>query len=109
MPNLIGSMNLDGTLKGVISGGSRFTGKLANATLRGMSVELRIQEGTNILQWKYEDETEWKDLIDLSTIDYETLSNLPKINGEPIIGELGDLIMLTSDEATEQELLDLLN
>jgi len=49
MPNLIGSMNLDGTLKGVISGGSRFTGKLANATLRGMSVELRIQEGTNIL------------------------------------------------------------
>ena len=85
MPNLFGKMNLDGTLRGTISGGSKLTGILSNPALRGYTVEIRI-DGT-ILQYRHENEDTWTDLIDLSTIDYETLSNLPLINGVELVGD----------------------
>lgn len=84
MPNLIGSMNLDGTLKGIISGGSKITGQLSNATLRGIPVELRIDE--TVLQWKYLDSDTWTDLIDLNDLDYEQFENLPQINDVILTG-----------------------
>ena len=110
MPNLIGKMNIDGTLKGIISGGATFTGRLSNPALRGERVELRMNDQL-ILQFRYEDEddTAWRDLIDLSVTDYETLSNLPTVNGEELMGELSGIFMLVSDEITEQELTNILN
>lgn len=102
MPNLIGSLNVDGTLRGVISNGtSVITGKLSNATLRGVAVELRI-EGT-ILQWKYEDKDEWQDLIDLSTLDYETLQNLPTIDGVEIKGEIAQMIISAIQDILDEK------
>ena len=96
-------------LTGTLSSPANITGVLSNATLRGAKVELRI-EGT-IIQYKYEDEddTAWRDLIDLSVTDYETLLNLPTVNGEELRGELSGIFMLVSDEITEQELTNILN
>lgn len=109
MPSLTGILQNVETLTGVISNPhpivtgvistpSTITGHLSNVTLRGMPVELRI-DGT-ILQWKYEDEEEWNDLIDLSTIDYEQLTNLPSINGIQLIGNktLADLGISSRNE-----------
>lgn len=94
MPNLIGSLNKDATLTGIISSPftvtgtlstpSTITGALSNATLRGIPVELQINN--TMLQWKYLDEEEWRDLIDLQNIDYELLNNLPQIEGVELIG-----------------------
>ena len=99
----------DLTLYGNINPKLQLTGLLSNATLRGIPVELSI-DGTT-LRWKYldEDDSSWRDLIDLNTIDYELLTNLPTLNGNALVGELNDLFMLPSDEVTEQELMNLLN
>ena len=87
-------------LKGTLSSPANIEGHLSNATLRGIPVELQV-DGT-MLQWKYVDETEWRDLIDLNNIDYELLENLPRIEGVKLIGnktfeDLG-LSALTSAE-----------
>ena len=74
MPNLNGYLSPRGTA----------TGYLSNVTLRGIPVELRIS-GT-VLQWKYEDEETWTDLIELNTLDYESMRNLPMINGVQLTG-----------------------
>ena len=74
MPNLNGYLSPRGTA----------TGYLSNVTLRGIPVELRIS-GT-VLQWKYENEDTWTDLIDLTTLDYASLQNLPMINGVQLTG-----------------------
>lgn len=74
MPNLNGYLSPRGTA----------TGYLSNVTLRGIPVELRIS-GT-VLQWKYEDEDTWTDLIELNTLDYESMRNLPMINGVQLTG-----------------------
>lgn len=100
MPNLIGSLKKDGTLTGILSSPSTVTGYLSNVTLRGIPVELQV-DGT-MLQWKYVDETEWRDLIDLNNINYELLGNLPQIEGVELIGnktfeDLG-LVALTAAE-----------
>lgn len=71
-------------LKGTLSSPANIEGRLSNATLRGIPVELQV-DGT-MLQWKYADETEWRDLIDLNNIDYELLGNLPQIEGVELIG-----------------------
>lgn len=84
MPNLIGSLRKDGTLTGILSSPSTITGYLSNVTLRGIPVELRV-DGT-MIQWKYEDETEWRDLIDVQNIDYTLLGNLPQIEGVTLVG-----------------------
>lgn len=73
------------SLKGTISTPHTMKGKLSNATLRGMPVEIRLTDDF-ILQWKYLDEDEWRDLLDLSEINYEALGNLPQINGVELLG-----------------------
>lgn len=103
----------DYTLRGTLANKLNLKGQLSNATLRGMSIELRNNE--KVIQWKREDEddTQWRDLIDFSAVeyasDYELLDNLPTLNGVGLTGELSEFIMLPADEVTEQELLDLLN
>lgn len=94
-------------LTGTLSSPGTITGHLSNATLRGMPVVIDI-EGT-MLRWRYEDEDTWTDLIDLSTIDYETLTNLPTLNGIELTGELKELFMLPADEISQEELNNLLN
>lgn len=76
MPNVIGKLNMDAD--------ASLKGRLSNATLRGIPVELQIV-GT-MLQWKYLDEDTWRDLIDFQNIDYELLLNLPQIGGVKLIG-----------------------
>lgn len=95
------------SLKGIISTPHTLKGKLSNATLRCMPVVLDI-DGT-MLRWRYEDEDTWTDLIDLNTIDYEELGNLPTINGVKLTGELAEMFMLPGDEITTQELNAILN
>lgn len=95
-------------LTGTLSSPGAITGHLSNATLRGIPVEIRLSEDF-ILQWKYEDETEWRDLLDLSEIDYEALGNLPTLNGVELTGELRELFMLPADEISAQELNTILN
>ena len=73
-----------GNLLGTLSTPDSLQGYLSNATLRGIPVELRIS-GT-VLQWKYEDEDTWTDLIELNTLDYESMKNLPMINGVQLTG-----------------------
>lgn len=94
-------------LSGTLSSPRPLTGLLSNATLRGIPVELSI-DGT-MLRWKYLDEDTWTDLIDLNTIDYELLTNLPTLNGIELTGELKELFMLPTDEISQEELNDLLN
>ena len=85
MPNLIGKIKPDGTLRGIISSAVPIIrGQLSNAALRGMSVQLQI-DGT-LLQWKYEDSDTWTDLIDLNDLDYEQFENLPQINDVILTG-----------------------
>lgn len=98
------------SLKGVLSTPHTLRGQLANATLRGMAVQIRLNEDF-VLQWEYEDEddTKWRDLFDFSSLDYELLDNLPTLNGVGLTGELSEFIMLPADEVTEQELMNLLN
>lgn len=96
---ITGLVNNLENLKGTLSSPANISGKLSNAALRGVAVELRI-EGT-ILQWKYEDKDEWQDLIDLSTLDYSTLQNLPTIDGVEIKGEIAEMII-----SAIQDLLD---
>lgn len=107
MPNLIGSMNLDGTLKGIISGGSTFTGKLSNPALRGYTIELQI-DGT-VLQYRHEDENVWHDLIDINEIDYNELMDLPTIDGIKFTGDMTDYIITPQDELSNTEVQRILN
>lgn len=76
--------NETGVAKGFLLSPATIEGKLSNATLRGMAVVLQVSGTT--LQWRYEDETEWRNLIDLNDIDYEALQNLPQINGVTLTG-----------------------
>ena len=82
------------------------TGYLSNATLRGVPVELRMSSTT--LQWKYEDEETWKDLINLSHLDYEQLLNLATINGVEFKGEMSDYILTPNDFLTNAEVAEIL-
>lgn len=104
---IIGQMEKLENLTGTLSSPNTLNGILSNATLRGAKVELRIENTT--LQYKYEDEDVWRDLIDLNTIDYEGLSNLPTLNGNLLTGELSELFMLPGDEISAQELNAILN
>lgn len=54
-------------------------------TLKGERIEIRNNDG--MIQWKYETETEWIDLIDLMpTRDYELLINKPMIDNIVLSG-----------------------
>ena len=93
-------------LRGILGSSGTISGKLANAALRGMSVQIQVV-GTK-LQWKYEDEDTWKDLIDLNEIDYEALNNLPVINGEKFMGDMSEAIMTPGDELSNAEISQIL-
>lgn len=97
-------------LTGTLSSQGTLSGFLSNATLRGTPVEIRLSEDF-ILQWRYtdEDDSEWRDLFDLSEINYEALGNLPTLNGTELTGELKELFMLPADEISQEELNNLLN
>ena len=73
-------------LTGTLSSPEYIMGYLSNATLRGVPVELRMNN--TMLQWKYanEDDTKWRNLINLSFVDYNELQNHPLINGIELVG-----------------------
>ncbi len=105
------SIRQSGKIIASLSDAKQIRGTLMETFLKGdpgAQIQLQIANDS-ILQWKYDNETEWHDLFDLSTIDYELLTNLPTLNGNALVGELNDLFMLPSDEVTEQELMNLLN
>lgn len=60
-----GILTTDGSLRGILSGSSDLVGALSNATLRGEKVELRCIN--NHIQYKYENDEEWQDLITIDT------------------------------------------
>ena len=103
---LKGILSSPDELKGLLSSPDNLTGKLSNVTLRGMPVELHVTDTT--LQWKYEDEDEWRDLIDLNDIDYEKLNNLPTIDGKVIMREMEEDIITPKDALTNMEIERLL-
>lgn len=108
--NMTGKISPPQILSGIVSDATRLTGKLSNSTLRGYSaydiavlegytgteeewletlkgerIELRNNNGT--LQWKYETEIDWIDLIDLVAMnDYEMLINKPMIDSIVLSG-----------------------
>ena len=104
--NLNGSISPSIHLNGSLSSTGGFNGKLSNATLRGIPVELRVTATT--LQWKYEDENSWHDLMDLNEIDYEKLNNLPTVNGDLIIKEVSGKFITPKDALTNMEIENLL-
>ena len=69
------------------------------SSLKGDEVLLRNNE--NVIQWKYKSEAEnrWKDLIQLSTIDYNNLFNKPLINGVALRGnqDLADTFVMEDE------------
>lgn len=55
----------------------------------GQNIEMRVQN--NILEWRYENDLEWKPLLLVDSIgvkDYEKLSNLPSIDGVKLTGDI---------------------
>lgn len=98
---LMGMLENLENLSGTLSSPDNLQGLLSNATLRGIPVELRVNDA-GMMQWKYLDEEMWKDLIDFHKVDYELLLNLPQIEGVELIGnktfeDLG-LMALTAEE-----------
>ena len=102
-----GLMNNLENLSGTLSSPENLTGKLSNTTLRGESIQLRVFDG--MLQYKYESDTAWTDLVDINTLDYSRMSNLPTINGVEIRGEIASQILTPEDEMTAEEILTILD
>ena len=78
-------------------------------SLKAPGVSFQV-DGT-ILQYKYEDQSNWIDLIDLldiNNIDYEALPNLPTIEGNEIKGEVEGYFMTPSDELSNLEIAEIL-
>ena len=56
-------------------------------SLKGEKVQLR--ENGNAIEWKYENDSTWMELIKLKTLnDYELLMNKPSVDGNTLIGNL---------------------
>ena len=92
---------MNGTLKGSVSSVGNLKGIIANASLRGAAVMLRMTD--TMLQWRYEDETDddWRDLMDLLLVkDYDDLMNLPTVNSNNISGDITDYVMTPEDALT---------
>ncbi len=133
--NMTGTLSPPQILSGLVSDATRFVGKLSNTTLRGYSaydiavlegfsgteeewletlkgerIELRNNNG--ILQWKYESESEWIDLIDLvAANDYEQLINKPMIDNIVLSGnrDLSLSYMRNTNALTNMEIESLLS
>ena len=67
-------------------------------------VEFRINENT--VQYKYKDQDEWLDLINL---DYELLTNIPTIKENEIRGDVDQYVMTPEDELSNSEIQSILN
>lgn len=67
-------------------------------------VEFRTNENT--VQYKYKDQDEWLDLINL---DYELLTNIPTIKENEIIGDVDQYVMTPEDELSNSEIQSILN
>lgn len=78
-------------------------GSLSTAVLHDGKVKLRVENG--VIQYRYEDDNDWRDLVDLYEYqqnDYEDLDNKPQINGVQLVGdksfqELGDEPLTNSE------------
>ena len=75
-------------LYGILEETESLYGTLSNIALRGEKIMLRMDG--SLLQYKYESDTEWIDLIDLSTTSYNWLKDLPTLNGVELRGEIGN-------------------
>ena len=127
-----------GELTGVIYSIGNLTGSLSNATLRGMSAyecavesgfvgsmeewleslkgdKVALRNNNGMVQWKYteEDDTEWRDLIDIGHLDYNSLTNKPTVNGQALTGsmDLSDMFVSKEDFAliTDEDIEDILD
>lgn len=67
-------------------------------------VEFRTNENT--VQYKYKDQDEWLDLINL---DYELLTNIPTIKENEIRGDVDQYVMTPEDELSNSEIQSILN
>lgn len=105
--NLYGSISPPVSLTGSLSSPHSLGGFLTNATLRGTPVELRVDG--SMLQWKYEDQEEWNDLINLQGADYNQLANKPTINGVFMMGEINPYVMIPQDELSNSDIAQILN
>lgn len=79
-------------------------------TLKGEKIELRNNNG--VLQWKYENEIDWTDLVDLIAInDYELLINKPMIDNIVLSGnrDLSQDYMRNENALTNLEIESLLS
>ena len=79
-------------------------------SIDGKCIELRINESNSNLEWKYksDDETKWRPLIclnDVGTKDYNSLENIPAIEGIQLLGniELDDLGLIRGWIGTSEE------
>lgn len=98
--NLHGTLSLSRSpLTGTLQSAFTIAGSLSNATLRGAEVQLRIEPNSSVLQWKYDNQEEWQDLIDIYTLDYEALANIPTMNNVTIIGNLTPADLGLSDRS----------
>lgn len=106
------SQSIHGTITGSIADGNTIKGSLTETFLRGeRGYKMQVRSYNNYIQYKYEDEdeSEWKNLFNLTFSDYEQLANLPTVNGGTIIGEMKANILTPPDVVTNMELETLLN
>ena len=97
---------VDRYLSGLVNNSEHLTGNLSTTVVRRQAVQFRVYN--RVLQWKYEQDTEWTDLIELNNMDYEELFNLPTLNGKVIKGEIGSDVISSDDFLTNMEIEDLL-
>lgn len=97
MNELINKLSLNGTLgNAILRGFSAYEVAIKNGfvgdekawleSIRGSEISIRITEN-NWLQWKYESEEEWHDLVHLLDNRYDNIANKPKINGVELMGD----------------------
>lgn len=110
-PNLKGQLSPVSRLLGALSNPEALAGKLSNVALRGYSAydiavlegyegteeewleslkgeKLEIRNNNGVLEWKYETDSDWTELIDLTIInDYDLLFDKPSIDGVVLSGD----------------------
>ena len=76
-------------------------------SLIGPKTEFRFNG--NAFEWKYSDQNDWKELVNINELNYEQLNNLPKIHEMEIKGDISQYIMLPQDELTNIEIQEILD
>lgn len=132
---LTGTLSSPQVFSGIVLGAQHMSGTLSNATLRGMSAfeiaqtvggftgteedwleslrakKLEIRNNNARIEYKYENETQWTLLIDLSyQHDYLQLENKPSLDGRVLIGnrDLSTDYVLNTNALTNLEIEALL-